>query len=297
MSVINRKAGTIAGDPDLSSSSGLNRLFKDAGIKADVHLVTPSQFSTELRRVAASDADIIIVGGGDGSINMAANIILGTRKVLGILPFGTMNNFSKTLGMPDDLREAVHALTRSVPQSLDLGEVNGKVFVNNSSIGIYPEVVRRREQYVERLGLRKYVAMFAAFIMLLIDLRFYDLHIEANGEGDRITTPFVFFGNNRYEPRFLSYPARESLTDGVLSAFYFPGAGRFRLFKIALSAFLGKMRSSPEVKFLEAKELTVTTRHKRLRVSRDGEIGWMKPPLHYRILPRAIDVLLPSEEP
>jgi diacylglycerol kinase family enzyme len=150
---------------------------------------------------------------------------------------------------------------------------------------------------MEKLGARKFVAMSAALMMLLWNLRAYNLRIESGGKGEFITTPFVFLGNNRYEPQFLSYPSRESLTDGVLSAFYSHGIGRLGMARIALMAFLGQVSKSPEVKIFEAAELTVRSRRKRLRVSRDGEIGWMRPPLHYRILPKAIDVLSPPGKP
>jgi diacylglycerol kinase family enzyme len=297
VAIINKEAGTVAEDPDLFSRAGLDRLFKDAGIVADVHLVTSSGFEPELRRVADSDAEVIVVGGGDGSINAAANIIRSTRKILGILPMGTLNNFARALGMPTDVPDAMRALAKGIPQGVDIGEVNGKVFVNNSSIGIYPEAVRRREQYMEKLGLRKYTAMTIAFITLGWYLRSFKIRIETGGKGEYIDTPFLFLGNNRYDPQFLSYANRESLSDGVLSVFYSHGVGRLGLLWIALMAFLGQLKNSPEVKIMEAAELTVSSRHRRLRVSRDGEIGWMKPPLHYRILPKAINVLSPPKEP
>jgi diacylglycerol kinase family enzyme len=296
VAVINRKSGTIAENPELSHERGMDRLFKEAGISADVHLVTPSQFEMELHRAADSDSEVIVVGGGDGSVNTAANIIRGTRKILGVLPMGTLNNFAKSVGMPADVSDAVKALARSVTLSVDLGEVNGMVFVNNSSIGIYPEAVRMREQYMEKLGIRKYTAMTMALMILVWDLRILKLQIETGGKNKFIKTPFFFLGNNLYDPKFLSYAKRESLSDGVLSVFYSHGIGRFGLSRIAFMAALGQLKKLPEVKIFEAPDLTVKSRYRWLRVSRDGEIGWMTSPLHYRILPKAIHILSPTKE-
>ncbi len=296
VAVINKKSGTVGEATDLYSKTGINRLFRDMGIPADIHLVMPSLLEPELRRAAKSDSEVIIIGGGDGSINMAANIIRGTHKVLGVLPMGTLNNFARSLGMPEDVSEAVKALAHSVPLSVDIGEVNGMVFVNNSSIGIYSEAVRMREQYMEKFGLRKYTAMAMAFMTLVWDLRIFELQIETSGKEEFIRAPFLFLGNNLYDPQFLSYAKRESLSDGVLSVFYPHRVGRFGLARIALMAFLGRLKDLPEMNILESAKLTVKSRLGWLRVSRDGEIGWMKPPLHYRILPKAINVLSPPKK-
>ena len=296
VAVINKESGTVDEDPDLYSKTGINRLFRDAGIPADIHLVMPSLLEPELRRAANSDSEVIIIGGGDGSINMAANIIRGTHKVLGVLPMGTLNNFARSVGMPADVSEAVKALAHSVALSVDVGEVNGMVFVNNSSIGFYSEAVRMREKYMEKFGLRKYTAMAMAFMTLVWDLRIFELQIETSGKEEFIRAPFLFLGNNLYDPQFLSYAKRESLSDGLLSVFYPQGVGRFGLARIALMAFLGRLKNLPEMNIFESAELTVKSRHGWLRVSRDGEIGWMRPPLHYRILPKAINVLSPPRE-
>ncbi len=99
-------------------------------------------------RMAKEDATevVFVAAGGDGTVNVVASAIAGTPRCMGVLPVGTLNHFGKDLGLPLELKEAVAAIARGMTCGVDAGEVNGQIFVNNSSIGAYPAMVVDRER-------------------------------------------------------------------------------------------------------------------------------------------------------
>src|SRR5205085_3689399 len=101
-------------------------------------------------------------GGGDGTQSAIASRLAGTQLVHGVLPLGTLNHFAKDLGIPLQLDEAVRTLAEGRVLEVDVGEVNGRVFINNSSLGLYPEIVRERELQQMRLGKSKWRALASA---------------------------------------------------------------------------------------------------------------------------------------
>ncbi len=292
--VMNRKAGALSGNPGVFDRDRIAGIFREAGVDADLRLAAPPEFAAVLRAAARSDAEVLIVGGGDGSVNTAVSYIHGSSRILGVLPLGTLNHFSQSLDTPVFLDDAVRALVRGAPRTVDIGEVNGRVFVNNASIGMYPEAVRRRERYMERLGLSKYAAMAYALLKLMWKLPAYNLLIEKEGALEYVQTPFLFLGNNRYDPRFPAYTKRESLEDGKLCVFYSHGMKRLGLASIGIRTLLGRIREAPELVEMDASELTIRSRHRKLRVALDGELYKMRTPLHARILPGALNVIFPG---
>jgi diacylglycerol kinase family enzyme len=257
-------------------------------------MVQPYRFSAEVRSAANSNAEVVVVGGGDGSVSTAAEHILGTGKILGVLPLGTLNHFAQSLLMPAALDDAVRALTHSTPRFVDVGQLGGRVFLNNASIGIYPEAVEMRQEYMDRLGFSKYVAMIWALLQVMRDFPVYELLVESEGVRELIRTPFLFVGNNRYDPQFMSYTKRESLTDGCLSVFYALHTSRSALFRFALNVLLGRLREAPQVEIMETGALIIRSRMRRIRVALDGEVLRMRPPIRIRVLRQSLPVLFPG---
>lgn len=295
VAVINREAGSVAAGAEGVDGDRLEAIFREAGAYPDVRIVEPSRISDELRSAAESGAEVVVVGGGDGSVNTAVKYLHGGPTLLGVLPLGTLNHFAQSLAMPPGLDDAVRALSRGTPRRVDIGEMCGRIFVNNASLGLYPEAVRLRERYRRQLGLSKYMAMSYAFLSLLRDLPAFELLIDKDGTRERIRTPFMFLGNNRYDPKFLSYARRESLTDGCLSIFYAHEVGVLGLMDIGLKLIFGKAKQAPAMETSEAVSLTVKSRMRRLRVALDGEVLTMSTPLHVRVLPKALNVLFPGD--
>jgi diacylglycerol kinase family enzyme len=170
--------------------------------------------------------------------------------------------------------------------------VNGHVFINNSSIGLYPAIVQERSDRQSR-GYSKWVAFFQAVYTVLRRCPSFHATLHADGAskgGDH--TPFVFVGNNRYETSGLRIGERGTLRAGRLWVCRAPGADRAVLLRMALQAALGHPAPG-ELKVLEAEELWVKSRRSRLKVANDGEVQSFTSPLHYRILPGALRVIVP----
>lgn len=265
------------------------------GVRADVSVVGPDGELGELaRRAAEGPAEIILVAGGDGSVSAVAGALAGTRKTLGIVPTGTLNHFAADLGVPPALDDAVDTAIDGRTAEIDVGEVNGRVFVNNSSLGLYPHIVEERLRQ-QRVGHGKWPALLWATLKIVFR-RHPHLHVRIEAEGREIEarTQFVFVGNNRYHLSARDLGKRRALRDGRLSVFISERSGRLEILGLVARALVGWLRSDPTFRELETESLVVETRRGRIRVALDGEIEMMEPPLAYRIRPGALRVRLPD---
>lgn len=286
--LINSEAGSA------EKASIVSGAFEEAGIEAQLKIIRPGRLNEELSRIVRSDAEAVCVGGGDGTIRAAAGFLYKTNIALGVLPFGTLNHFAQDLGIPMDPLEAVRSLIRGTAKFVDIGSVNGHIFVNNASIGIYPEAVRKRADYQLKLGISKYFAMTIALAGILWDLPAHRLGIRGEDVREQIETPFLMVGNNRYRPEFLSVAQRDSLSEGLFSVWYAQKASRPVLFLSALKALLGRVDEAPSLQTIDTAELIVESHRSRMRTALDGEVLMIKPALHFRILPKSLKIIAPG---
>lgn len=273
----------------------LAEIFDAANRKANVWLARSGEEVVELaRRAARSQSEIVVAGGGDGTINAIAEAVVDAGKTLGVLPLGTLNHFARDLGISLDLEAAANTIIVGHTVPVDVGEVNGQIFLNNSSLGLYPRLVREREKH-QRLGFRKWTAFFWAAIHVLRRYPFLNVTLSADGKDFSHRTPLVFVGNNEYEMESLNLGTRSCLNAGKLSLYITRATGRLGLLRLAFRALFGGLRDDNDFIALCSKEIWINTKHRRLRVARDGEVTLMLPPLHYRIRPLALRVLVPEE--
>ncbi|MDQ3010775.1 MAG: diacylglycerol kinase family lipid kinase [Acidobacteriota bacterium] len=288
-------AGSGAG-ADESVQQQLAELFQAHGLRPNIQLAKTGPEVVELaKRAARGPSEIVVAGGGDGTINAVASALAGTGKTLGVLPVGTLNHFAKDLRIPLVLAEAVRTISTGHTAQVDVGEVNGRIFLNNSGLGLYPSIVNQREKRQE-LGYSKWPAFILA--SLAVFRRYPFLHVRLNSEKQMFVghTPFVFIGNNEYQIESLNVGGRACLNAGQLSLFMTHNVGRMGLVRLALRALFGRLRGIKDFVAVNTKEVTVETRRKIVRVSTDGEITLMQTPLHYRIRPGFLRVLVPEPE-
>lgn len=273
----------------------LERAFKAAGAEAQISLAQSGAEAVEMaERAARSDVDVIVAGGGDGTISSIVAAVVGSGKALGVLPFGTMNHFAKDLQIPINLEDAVATIVAGHESRVDVGEVNGRLFINNSSLGLYPSIIREREKQ-QRLGRGKWPAYIWAALGVLRRYPFLDVRVGIDGQKLNSRTPFVFIGNNEYEMESFNVGGRACLDNGELSLYMANDTGRLGLLRLALRALLGGLRQEKDFVAMCTKEIWIGTKHKRLRVALDGEVTVMEPPLHYFVRPRALRVLTPPD--
>lgn len=281
----------------------------------------PADSAARAARLAvAGGVSAVIAAGGDGTVGTVAGALAGTGTPMGVLPAGTLNHFARDLGLPATVPAAAAVLADALAagrvRAVDVGEVNGRVFVNNSSIGLYPRIVvrrdrrlrrwRRRERrgagagaeraalppaFALRLGRGKWLAMLLAAVSVFRRHTALTLRLDADGTAALLHTPFVFVGNNFYPTDLFDLGQRTRLDGGELCLYAARRAGRFALLRLALRAVLGLLRQDADFTATGVHELKIDSRHKVLRVALDGEVVPLHPPLLYRMRPRALKVL------
>ncbi|MGH9845090.1 MAG: diacylglycerol/lipid kinase family protein [Blastocatellia bacterium] len=291
-SIINCRAGTAAA----AQRDAVRQAFADYGREDEVESVIeicerPGFLAQLVRKAIASGADVIAAGGGDGTVSTVANQLAGTNVALGVLPFGTLNHFAKDLGIPLDPREAVEVICRGAIKQVDVGEVNGLHFINNSSLGVYPEAVRVRERWRPLVG--KWPALLIGALTVLRRFPILRLDLEVEGARVRRRVPLLYVGNNEYSVEWPDLGGRGRLDEGRLSLWMLREANRLALLRSAFRLLGGTLHLAPEIEASPIESLTVNSRRRRLRVAVDGEVIPLRPPLRYRIRPHALNVCIP----
>ncbi|MGA9420997.1 MAG: diacylglycerol kinase family protein [Rhodanobacteraceae bacterium] len=256
-----------------------------------------SDMVAKLRATVGEHPDVIVAGGGDGTLNAIAAELLDGDIALGVLPLGTFNHFAKALRLPLDLDGAVEAIVHGRETPVDVGEVNGRVFLNNSSLGLYPSLVRHRERQQEQLGRSKWAAAVWAALALLRRHSLLHVHLSLDEREIDRRTAGVFIGNNAYHMSGLKLGQRDCLDAGRLGVYLPHHGGRVGLSMLVARALCGRLRESVDFDALLASSLVVETHHRRLPVAIDGEIMWMDAPLRYRTRARALKVMVPPADP
>jgi diacylglycerol kinase family enzyme len=292
--IVNARSG---GGRDASAADTLREQFAAAGLQAEVVLLQEGDAIAALvERARADGVQLVVAGGGDGTQGAVAAQLAGTDVVQGVLPLGTLNHFARDLGVPLAVEEAIRTIAQGSVLRVDVAEVNGHVFINNSSLGLYPEIVRERELQQLRLGKGKWRALASATLHALERHAGLAVRVDAEGEAQLHRTPFVFVGNNRYGMEGFRIGARASLQEGELALYIARRRGRLGLLLLACRALLRRLRQDVDFELLTGPAFVVSTRHARIRVATDGEVAMMDSPLRYRIRPGALRVLVPAAQ-
>jgi YegS/Rv2252/BmrU family lipid kinase len=288
-----------------SNAGGMATLETREELKASIEAIFPeaeTTFTTEgmdvrklVREAIQRGSTLVIAGGGDGTVNAAASAVAGTDITLGILPLGTLNHFCKDLGIPMDLKAAFQNLVSGRVMAVDVGEVNGEIFVNNSGLGLYPTIVRLREKRQAR-GASKWIAAAVAALRALRHYQRLALQVTANGKELLRRASIVFLGNNEYTMEGLNIGTRTRLDAGMLCLYITKETSSLKLLGLTLSALMGKLQKNRNYDKILTTEVRIRSKHPTLNVSIDGEVIRLAPPLQYRIRPKALRVLVPGEE-
>jgi YegS/Rv2252/BmrU family lipid kinase len=290
--IVNAAAGLGNGPRQIES---LQEQFREAGLNARIMAV---RSGGELRSVVKSAARdkprMIVAGGGDGTLGTVAGLLKDTGIALGVLPLGTFNHFARDLRIPVNTKQAIETLAAGYAIEVDVGDVNGKVFLNNSSLGIYPDMVRERKRQQTRLGHGKRWALFWASLTAMRRSAFLHVRLRLNGSEREYRTPFVFIGNNRYVMEGFNIGVREGLRDGLLSVYVTQRRTRLGLVGLGIRALFARLHQANDFEAMTAQTLSIASRHHFLPVATDGEVSLMETPLDYRVLPLALRVVVPK---
>jgi len=290
--IANCKAGQMAA---VEGREKLTSLLRAIYPDVILHFATEGSDVTKLAREAMqSGATLIVAAGGDGTINAVASVLVGTESVLGVLPLGTLNHFGRDLGIPVEMDEAIENLKAGSELAIDVGEVNGRIFLNNLGLGLYPEIVRRREERQTR-GESKWIAAVLAAIRSLRHYHRLALQITAEGKEMSRKTSIVFLGNNEYTIEGPNIGTRTRLDAGIMCLYITGETSVLKLIGLSVSALLGILPTNRNYEKILTGDLWIRSRHRTLDVTLDGEVIPLEPPLHCRVHPKALRVLVPKE--
>jgi diacylglycerol kinase family enzyme len=295
--LLNAGAGSVAADGSANGPAAVLAAFEAAGADATVREVAPERLPEELvgEWLEGEGLDAVVVAGGDGTVGTVAAAAAEHGVVLGVLPLGTFNHFAKDLGIPTDLDGAAAALVAGEVRRVDLAEVNGRAFVNNSVLGTYPELVAVRDQVRERRGWGKVRAVPVAAVSVARRFPIHRLDLEGPGyRRVRVRTPLLFVGNGVYDNGVGGQPQRGALDDGRLGVAVARATTRLGFARAMVRALARGASAVGDLETVELDELEVRVHAKRVRVAFDGEIDELVPPLRYRVRPGALQVLAPA---
>jgi diacylglycerol kinase family enzyme len=288
--IVNRGGGSAGG-----ARERILAAFEGTGVEPDIRLVQPAGLDRQCAEAArAEGVTALVAAGGDGTVGSVAAAVADGPLALGILPMGTLNHFARDAGIPLDLEAAAAAIAAGRTRRVDAAEVNGRLFVNNSAVGLYPSLVRDREAQQRRLGRSKRAAMLVAALRALWRFPRRRLTLNVAGLKAPVETPLLFVGNNVYETGLLSLGRRAAVDRGVMCLYAPLARSRFRFAWLSLRAVLGRPDRQRDFLSLEGVEQAeIGSRRDRLSVALDGEARSIETPLRYRILPAALRLIVP----
>jgi diacylglycerol kinase (ATP) len=273
IAILNPEAGHGKGR---KLATTLAQVFRDAGMRIEV-LVTPGP--AEAARLAAEAADdgyaTVIAAGGDGTANEIANGLIGTTTALGLYPLGTGNDLAHSLGYPRRLRDVPAFLARARRRVIDVGELNGRIFVNAAGVGIdgmVAEGVKGSSRYVgSTLG---YFAGSLGAIALYRSIPMRIIVVASNGR---------YFGGGMQ-------PAPKSqLDDGWLDLTVAADLGKLATLRALARLYRGTHHNGTTIEAIRARTVDIAL-DRRAAIEIDGEVIHASE-VAIRIRPGALAVL------
>lgn len=292
--VLNPRAGSVQGNEGASLRDRVRHLLLQRGIQAEFVSVESESLKSGREPPGGGAAQCVVAVGGDGTVRTAAGFALAKNLPLALLPAGTLNHFARDLEIPLDWEEAAALIAGQETIRIDLGEVNGERFVNNASVGLYPNLVVARESRRSVRRLPRLAGCVLSSLEVLQRFPLLTVHLSTS-EGERIRrTPFVFVGNNRYSLDRFSLGSRERLDQGQLCLYLAHCPSRRRLFRLLLLALRNRLHQADDFETDMVEAAVIDSARRRLKVALDGEVLRLEPPLRFRVLPRALSVCSPK---
>ncbi|HYO78736.1 MAG TPA: diacylglycerol kinase family protein [Thermoanaerobaculia bacterium] len=285
---LNRNSGVRAEAPALLEAA------RAAGVEV-IELGPGVDCVRIVRERAARGTNLFIAAGGDGTVHHLVQAIAQTDLVLGVIPTGTYNHFARDLDIPLDWSEALDVALNGESRQIDAARINDRFFINNVSLGLYPEMVARREERG-----RDYPRWRARIYAIYRTLRKYPhvtLAVEAEAQQELLRTHVFMVSNNSYDlERFGIEAPRETLTEGKLSVYWLSHRTRWELAKLVGRYMAGRVREIPGFTSFRTTSMRVQSPRGRLKVGIDGELFTLDTPLTLLSVPQSVTVRVPRQK-
>jgi diacylglycerol kinase family enzyme len=249
-----------------------------------------------VREAVAEGWDTIVAAGGDGTISAISGVLCGTRTRLGVVPMGTFNFLARSLGIPQELDAALKTLRHGRETRIALGEINGRTFINNTSLGAYAAVLEAREQIYARWGRSRIVAYWSVIVAMLTLYRPLRMTVTVDGVTHRVRSPMAFIAIRPYQLEEYGLHGADAVRNGELALYLAPDAGRLMLLWRALRILLRRVQPGADYRLLTGKEIVIETEGNRQLVARDGERERMQGPYRVRLVENALGVVVPADD-
>jgi diacylglycerol kinase family enzyme len=290
--LLNARSGTALNTgvtPD-----ALTEVFVAAGhsvtVDADQHL----PMARRLARLRRSNAEVVIAAGGDGTVTAVAEVIVDTHKSLAILPLGTVNALARDLGVPLDLKQWIAALDTMEPRSIDVGEVNGRIFLHKVVAGFVPGLAVGREQIRGRTEIGAKIGFLRFFLRRLFRSRRIAVEIAGLDGGKQVRRVVaIAVANNAYDEGLGRVFSRTEFDRGTLTLYLLKHLGFADVVRLTAEMLLGNWQKDEALEIEAVSSLTIRSSKKMLKVMLDGEVQGLSVPLSFRIRPGALSILAP----
>ncbi len=247
-----------------------------------------SELSDTIRRYQ-NGVELVIIGGGDGTLNSAIEGLIDTKLPLGILPMGTANDLARTLGIPTDLSAACQVIASGKTRLIDLGWVNGQHFFNVASLGLSVQITKRLTKDIkQRWGIFAYA--FTA-LQTLWSARPFRAEIKVNNQSFNVRTLQIAIGNGRYYGGGMTVAEDATIDDKRLDLYSLETNNWWEIIALLPAMRQGNHTDLPNVRALHGQEFEVNT-SKRRSINTDGEIT-THTPAKFRVIPQALAVMAP----
>lgn len=295
----------------LNSSSGshdsdavrevIERVMTDAGRRFTLFEAADG---SELERMTTAALDAarqqrgaVVAAGGDGTLNAVSNRILGTGIPFGILPQGTFNYFGRSYGIPQDTEQACRCLLDAVIEPVQVGLLNGRAFLVNASLGLYPTLLEDREAWKQRYGRGRLVAFWSALATLLRAHRYFNVQLETIGQLRHLRTQTIVVGNNALQLEHLGIDDRSALHNNHLIAMTARPMGTLALYGLVLRGLLSRLGDAEQVSSFAFRRMRIRLgrRARRVKVAMDGEVSWMYSPLLLQVAEHRLPLMVPRD--
>jgi YegS/Rv2252/BmrU family lipid kinase len=249
----------------------------------------PQQLSDIIRRYR-DRVDLVIVGGGDGTLNAAIEGLLDTQLPLGILPLGTANDLARTLAIPQSIPKACEVIAQGHSQRIDLGRVNHKHFFNVASLGLSVQITQQLDKKAKRFwGVFAYAA---TAIKVVWKARPFWAEIYLKGESIRVRTIQIAVGNGRYYGGGMAVADDAAINDQRLDLYSLECRHWWQIILLLPAMRQGRHAAWPDVRTLQGKGFEILTRRPQ-PINADGEIVTYTP-AKFILVPKAITVFVPE---
>ncbi|MBA2291319.1 MAG: NAD(+)/NADH kinase [Gemmatimonadales bacterium] len=285
--ITNKAAGTGEGD----RVTAITEAFAGSGATPSILEADGPDLTDTARKAIASGARVVVAAGGDGTVNAIATAVIESGAVLGVLPMGTLNHFAKDAGIPLELPDAARAIVEGEAINVDVGTVNERIFLNNSSIGVYPLMVRERDRQRSRLARSKWWAMVRSSLALFRRFPTLTVGITADGRTSRCRTPAVLLGNNVYEFSSRGLGTRDALDAGRLGLYVVRSRTPWSALGLFVNALFRRLDADGLCDVSTCQAVTLEPQAASLDVSLDGEVVKLQAPLEYGIRPKALRLI------